>query len=143
MTKRKNHRPEVKTKVALEATREEMTLAELSTNFGVHATQISTWKCAAIENMASAFGRRRHDPYTLRTADIEKLHSKILQLVVDRDFLADGPSMWPPLVRGPYLIPPKGDRWATFTAFLDDGRIFLTNNAAERALRGIALGRKS
>ena len=27
--------------------------------------------------------------------------------------------------------------------FLDDGRICLTNNAAERALRGIALGRKS
>jgi transposase len=34
-------------------------------------------------------------------------------------------------------------RWATFTRFLDDGRICLTNNAAERALRGIALGRKS
>ena len=34
-------------------------------------------------------------------------------------------------------------RWAAFTRFLDDGRICLTNNAAERALRGIALGRKS
>jgi len=34
-------------------------------------------------------------------------------------------------------------RWDTFTRFLDDGRICLTNNAAERALRGIALGRKS
>ncbi len=34
-------------------------------------------------------------------------------------------------------------RWAAFTRFLDDGRICLSNNAAERALRGIALGRKS
>jgi transposase len=34
-------------------------------------------------------------------------------------------------------------RWAAFTLFLDDGRVCLTNNAAERALRGIALGRKS
>ena len=34
-------------------------------------------------------------------------------------------------------------RWDTFTRFLNDGRICLTNNAAERALRGIALGRKS
>ena len=34
-------------------------------------------------------------------------------------------------------------RWAAFTRFLDDGRICLTNNAAERALRGIALGGKS
>jgi transposase len=42
-----------------------------------------------------------------------------------------------------YMMPPKGDRWEAFTAFLDDGRICLTNNAAERALRGIALGRKS
>jgi transposase len=33
--------------------------------------------------------------------------------------------------------------WPAFTAFLDDGRICLSNNAAERALRGIALGRKS
>ena len=34
-------------------------------------------------------------------------------------------------------------RWASFTRFLEDGRICLSNNAAERALRGIALGRKS
>jgi transposase len=34
-------------------------------------------------------------------------------------------------------------RWPAFTRFLDDGRICLTNNAAERALRGIAVGRKA
>ena len=34
-------------------------------------------------------------------------------------------------------------RWRAFTCFLDDGRICITNNAAERALRGVALGRKS
>jgi transposase len=34
-------------------------------------------------------------------------------------------------------------RWAAFTRFLDDGRVCLTNNAAERALRGLALGRKA
>src|SRR5271165_6727012 len=34
-------------------------------------------------------------------------------------------------------------RWDRFACFLDDGRICLTNNAAERALRGFALGRKS
>ena len=34
-------------------------------------------------------------------------------------------------------------RWPGFSRFLDDGRICLTNNAAERALRGIALGRKA
>ena len=34
-------------------------------------------------------------------------------------------------------------RWASFTRFLEDGRICLSNNAAERALRGLALGRKA
>jgi transposase len=34
-------------------------------------------------------------------------------------------------------------RWPAFTRFLDDGRVCLSNNAAERGLRGIALGRKS
>ena len=34
-------------------------------------------------------------------------------------------------------------RWASFTRFLEDGRLCLTNNAAERALRGLALGRKA
>ena len=34
-------------------------------------------------------------------------------------------------------------RWPAFTRFLDDGRICLTNNAAERALRGIAIGRRA
>jgi len=34
-------------------------------------------------------------------------------------------------------------RWPAFTRFLDDGRVCLSNNAAERALRGVALGRKS
>jgi transposase len=34
-------------------------------------------------------------------------------------------------------------RWPAFTLFLDDGRVCLPNNAAERGLRGIALGRNS
>ena len=34
-------------------------------------------------------------------------------------------------------------RWDGFARFLDDGRICLTNNAAERALRPLCLGRKS
>ena len=40
-----------------------------------------------------------------------------------------------------YLLSP--DHWPAFTRFLEDGRICLTNNAAERSLRGVALGRKS
>jgi transposase len=41
-----------------------------------------------------------------------------------------------------YMFEKEG-RWDAFTRFLEDGRLCLTNNAAERALRGIALGRKA
>lgn len=40
-----------------------------------------------------------------------------------------------------YLLAPK--HWPGFTRFLEDGRICLSNNAAERSLRGVALGRKA
>ena len=89
MKKRKNHSPEFKAKVALEAIREEMTLAELSKKYGVHPTQIGTWKRAAIENMTTAFTRRGSAPEQVSAAEVDKLHSKIGQLVVERDFLAD------------------------------------------------------
>src|SRR3954454_25192051 len=52
----------------------------------------------------------------------------------------------PKLSRGNDLAKAMDDmlkRWPAFTRFLDDDRICLSNNAAERALRGIALGRKS
>ena len=45
------------------------------------------------------------------------------------------------LERGRFLWPSR--RWDRFARFIEDGRICLTNNAAERALRGFALGRKS
>jgi transposase len=89
MTKRKNHSPVFKAKVALEAIREEMTMAELSKKYGVHPTQIGTWKRAAIENMASTFSKHGSDMGRSDEAQIDKLHSKIGQLVVERDFLAN------------------------------------------------------
>ena len=64
-------------------------LAELSKKYGVHSGQISTWKRAALDNMTSAFQRRGRDPEPeVSAAEVEKLHSKIGQLVVERDFLA-------------------------------------------------------
>lgn len=49
MTKSKNHSAEFKARVALDALREEMTLAELPNNYGVYASQISTCKRAALD----------------------------------------------------------------------------------------------
>ena len=65
-----------------------MTLAELSKKYGILPTQIGTWKRAAIENMATAFTRKGSVPEQVSAADVDKLHSKIGQLEVERDFLA-------------------------------------------------------
>tara|TARA_Y100001968_G_scaffold242897_1_gene226634 strand:+ start:56 stop:337 length:282 start_codon:yes stop_codon:yes gene_type:complete len=87
MTKRNRYSSEFKAKVALDAIREELTLAELSKKYGVHPNMISGWKRAAIKNMASAFSKGGDDAAKATDAEIDKLHSKIGQLVVERDFL--------------------------------------------------------
>jgi len=81
VSKRKNHSPEFKARVALDAIREKLMLAELSKKYGVHSGQISTWKRAALDNMSSAFRRRGSDLVSeVSAGEIEKLHSKIGQL---------------------------------------------------------------
>lgn len=81
MTKRKNHSADFKAKVALEAICEKMTMAEVSKKYGVHATQIATWKRPAIRNMAAGFSKPGVDPARAVDAAMDMLHSKIDQLV--------------------------------------------------------------
>ena len=71
MTKRKNHSPDFKAKVALEAIREEMTMTELSKKYSVHPTQIGTWKRAAVKNMAAGFSKQGGDPAQADDAAID------------------------------------------------------------------------
>lgn len=55
--KRKIHSPEFKAKVALEAIKEMKTASELTSQYHVHPTQISTWKKQALENLVESFRR--------------------------------------------------------------------------------------
>jgi len=87
MTKRTRYSAEFKARVALDAIREELTLAELAKKHGVHPNMISGWKRAAIKNMAAAFGKDAGSVAKDNDAEIDKLHAKIGQLVVERDFL--------------------------------------------------------
>lgn len=87
---RRRHSPEFKAKVALEAIRGEMTMAELSARHGVHATVIAAWKKQAIEGMAASFSGKAEALEAASDAEVTKLHAKIGQLVVERDFLRRG-----------------------------------------------------
>lgn len=85
--KRKVHSPEFKAKVALEAIRGESTLAELSSRFGVNANQISKWKREVLEGMSDIFSGKTGKRDDGHEKQIEKLHAKIGQLTIERDFL--------------------------------------------------------
>ena len=79
---------EFKAKVALEAIRGDQTLAELSAKHGIHQTMIAAWKRHAVDGLVATFSGRAEAAQAIGEAELTRLHAKIGQLVVERDFLA-------------------------------------------------------
>ena len=84
---RKRYSADFKAKVALEAIRGELTMAQLVSKHGVHQTMINAWRKQAIEGMAASFSGKVEAAPVVDGAEIDRLHAKIGQLVVERDFL--------------------------------------------------------
>ena len=82
---RRNHSPQFKAKVALEAVKGEQTVAKLSQRFDVHPNQITQWKTQLLERSADVFdsgGQAKEPP-----VDVKTLHAKIGELTLENDFL--------------------------------------------------------
>jgi transposase-like protein len=84
---RRKFSPEFKAKVALEAAKEQMTLAELAKKYEVNPVVISRWKSEFLANIAAAFKTGAETEEQTEKADVEKLYAQIGQLKVENDFL--------------------------------------------------------
>ena len=89
MTKqtRRKFSAEFKAKVALEAIKNEKTLAELSHQFEINPVTISKWKNEFLERMAVIFENGSAKNPKEKSPDIDQLYAQIGQLKVENDFL--------------------------------------------------------
>lgn len=76
-----------KAKVALEAVKNQHTLAELGKKFDVNPIMISKWKAELLEKLPGIFDRPGIEPEGEGAVDTEKLYAQIGQLKVENDFL--------------------------------------------------------
>lgn len=94
MSKRKQHAPEFKAKVALEALKGEETVSELASRFGVHPTMIHQWKRALLGGASDVFERGGKRKPEIDEDQVKELYAKIGELAVANDFLSRKLKPW-------------------------------------------------
>ena len=86
---RKQFPDEFKAKVALAALKGDKTIAELATEFEVHASQINTWKAAVKDRLADLFSTPSGGAETMKKQKdlIEQLYRSVGRMQVENDWL--------------------------------------------------------
>ncbi len=84
---RKKHTLQLKVKIALESIKGEKTTAQITSKYGVHATQVAIWKKKALEAISEAFSRNRKKSDIEQSKLIDELYKQIGQLSVEVDWL--------------------------------------------------------
>lgn len=95
------HKPEFKAKVALEAIKGEMTMAQMIKKFDVQQPQITQWKKQLLDNATTAFGSGDKSAED-NEKTVQELHAKIGQLTMENDFLERGHER---------IHVPRGKKW--------------------------------
>ena len=84
---RKNHDSAFKAKVALEAIKGERTMAQISSEYGVHVNQIRQWRQKLLEELPGVFSDRRQKKDKETEEMTSELYRQIGQLKVELDWL--------------------------------------------------------
>ncbi len=84
---RKSFDTEFMAKVALEAIKEEKTIAELSSQYEVHRTQITRWRKRVLEGLAGIFQGKEGKAVEEKAKVIDELYRQIGQLKVENEWL--------------------------------------------------------
>jgi len=87
MSIRKTHRGKFKGKVALDAVKEEKTIAELAGQYEVHPTQVKAWKQHLLGHVDELFVDKRRKQDQEKEELIEELYKQIGQLKVELDWM--------------------------------------------------------
>lgn len=84
---RKKHDAKFKSKVALAAIRENMTMAEISSKYEVHRVQVQKWKKHGVDGLSSLFLKKSFNEVAEKEQIIENLYKQIGILTVENDWL--------------------------------------------------------
>ncbi len=85
--RRKKYTPAEKARIALEAVKGELTLAQISSKYGAHATQINAWKKQALALLPDIFSDKSKQETTEHATELAGLYEQIGRLKVENDFL--------------------------------------------------------
>lgn len=84
---RKKYSKELKARIALDAIKGQKTIAELASEYGVHANQISTWKKQLLDAAPAAFINGQDKDAEKKEIERDRLYKKVGQLQIEVDWL--------------------------------------------------------
>ena len=85
--KRRSYSPTEKAKIALEAIRGDLTLAQISSKYSVHSTQVNKWKKQVVMQLPEAFLNKAKHLQADHEVELKTLYEQIGRLKIENEFL--------------------------------------------------------